>query len=464
MTKHEHVYILGIAGHAMRGVALALKARGYTVTGTDANAYPPGTDWLDAHDIQWWREPSPEHLTGVTLVVLGGGQPTDQPELVEAQKRGVKIVSYPEMVGSLIEEARRIVVTGTHGKTTTTSLITWLLESAGRKPDFLIGIQPHNFDTSVRLSGSDIVVLEGDEYRSSALDTTSKFVYYHPDVAIITSIEHDHPDLFPDLDAVKQRFYQLVRELPRDGQLFVCDTSREAIEVAADSSAPIATYGREGEWRAEHVEYRPEGLAYDLVRHGEKQGQVRVPLYGEHNVLNSVAALAVVINEGVSLKTASAGLTTFKGASRRFERVSPDGAAVTVIDDYAHHPTEVKATIAAAQRHYGGRVIAIFRPHTFSRTEALLSEYQEAFEGAAKAYILPIEGAREEQTGQKVSGADLAVRSQVSYLEDREELIKQVMIAVQPGDVVLCMSVNGYNKLAEELADKLSKAKIPTIE
>ncbi len=457
MNSNEHIHILGIAGHAMRGVALALKESGFTVTGTDPNAYSPGSDWLDEHGLTWWREPSADHLKGVSIIVVGGGVPVDFLELTEGIKRGIKTTSYPEMVGELVQGAKRIVVTGTHGKTTTTSMIAWILESAGRKPDFLIGIKPNNFDSSVRLKHGEVAVLEGDEYRSSSLDKTSKFKYYQPDVVIITSIEHDHPDLFPDLQSVKDRFVELVSHLPRYGRLYVCGSSEEVVDVAANSSAPITTYGEDAEWRAAEVEYTPKGLVYKIVRHGKILGSVGVSLYGYHNVLNSLAAAAVTMGEGVSFEQLTAALKRFEGASRRFERISPPGSKVTVIDDYAHHPTEVSATIAAARQHFKGRVIVVFRPHTYSRTSALLTEYQNAFKQADKAYIVPIEGARE-TNDLNVSGLDIAKGAglNVEYQPDRQNLVGRLVEQAQPDDVILCMSVNGYDHIVQEIADKLA--------
>lgn len=453
MKANEHIHILGITGHAMRGVALALKERGYVVTGTDPNAYSPGTDWLDAQGIRWWREPSISHLEGVGVVVLGGGVAIDQLELIEAQKLGIKITSYPELVGELIKDSKRLVVTGTHGKTTTTSMLAWILECAGRQPDFLIGIKPNNFDSSVRLRGSKVTVLEGDEYRSSSLDMQSKFIYYKPNVVIITSIEHDHPDLFPDLQSVERRFKDLVEALPRSGRLYVCADNQAVVEVAANSAAPLSTYGAAGEWQAQDISYLPDGIVYKLVRHNEALGMIHLPLYGLHNVLNSLAAAAVALNENVSFDELKLALLTFTGASRRFERVSAVGANVTVIDDYAHHPTEVAATVAAAKKHFDGRVIAIFRPHTYSRTQALLGEFQDAFRQTDQAYIVPIEGARERGES-TVSGADIAAGAgeKVIYEPERAKLINEVLGFVKTGDVVLCMSVNGYDGFAQELA------------
>jgi UDP-N-acetylmuramate--L-alanine ligase len=456
MSTSEHYHILGIAGHAMSGVAVALQRLGHTVTGTDPGAYPPATDFLDGHGIQWWREADAAHLDGVTVVVLGGGVPLDHPELLAAQQQGLSIRSYPEVVGELVAGARRIAVTGTHGKTTTTSLIAWLLESAGRQPDYVIGIKPHNFESSVRLAGSDIAVLEGDEYRSSLLDLSPKFLHYHPDVVIITSIEHDHPDMYPDLASVQESFRSLVRGLPSDGRLLICEGSEGVTEVAVEANAPISTYGPHGHWSPVQVEYRPDGVAFDLMRHGKLVGRIEVALYGEHNVLNATAAAAVVLQEDVSLEQLQAGMRSFAGAARRFERVSAAGAAITVVDDYAHHPTEVVATIAAAKAHFHGRVIAVFMPHTYSRTAALLDEYRAAFRDADQAYILPIEGAREADIATTVSGADMVAGDRMAYAPDREELLGKITADARPGDVVLCMTVSGYDRFAQELAARLA--------
>jgi UDP-N-acetylmuramate-alanine ligase len=323
-----------------------------------------------------------------------------------------------------------------------------------------VGIQPNNFDSSVRLAGGMVAVLEGDEYRSSRLDTSSKFSHYKPDVAVITSIEMDHPDLFADLAAVRERFIGLVKGLPTDGKLFYWNGEAEVKDVAKRSNAPTVSYDLENaDWTATNAAYTPNGIEFNLVEQGNDHGRLQVPTYGEHNVLNALAASAVTLSEGISVEQLQAGVKTFKGASRRFERVSAPDAEVTVIDDYAHHPTEVAATINAAKRHFSGKVIAVFRPHTFSRTAALLAEYQMAFEEADKAYIADIEAAREqdEPAGERVSSAQIAEGAgpNVVYEPDRTKLIESAVAEAKPGDVVLCMTVSGYNGLAQELAKRL---------
>lgn len=441
----------------MRGVAYAAKERGLEVTGTDEGAYPPGSDWLDKHRITWWKTPGKKHLEGVDRVIISGHIQPDHPELVEAQSKGIKVESFPEFIAELTKEARRIVIAGTHGKTTTTSLVTWLLESAGRKPDYLVGIKPHNFESSVRMDDSDVAVIEGDEYRASQLDTRSKFDYYRPDVLVVTSIEMDHPDFFTGIEDIKGRFKRLIQGIPSDGHLIYHqddETVRSTVQQAAHHLATDGYGGIQAEWHAEDVDYHADGLSLTVWRGKTSQGRLTVPLYGRHNVLNSLAATAAVLSVGMTMAEVVSGAKDFKGASRRFERVTAPGAAVSVIDDYAHHPTEVSTTIDAAKLHFPGRVIAVFRPHTYSRIKELLNEYRQAFSEADTAFIAPIEGARETDTSETISGDDIArgAGEQVSYLAERPALVEAITGAVRPGDTVLCMTVNGYDNLAQELA------------
>jgi UDP-N-acetylmuramate--L-alanine ligase len=450
------IHILGIAGHAMAGVALAAKQLGHEVTGTDESAYEPMSSWLTEQGIVWFRDADPAHLKGVDLLVLGGGIANDHPELVAAQGQDIDIQSYPELVSSLIKTNNRIVVTGTHGKTTTTSLIAWLLESAGKNPDYLIGIRPKNFKSSVRLSTSQVAVLEGDEYRSSRLDTSSKFRHYQPKSVIITSIEMDHPDLFKDVEDVKQRFVELMQQLPQDGYVVYCNDSDIVRDVATQAQVPVESYGEGGDWQALNTKYNESGISYDIQHDGIVLGSISFPLYGAHNVANSLAALAICLKQGISLNDLQAGALKFLGASRRFERISADGTPVTVIDDYAHHPTEVAATLAAARQHFTGKIHAIFQPHTYSRTQSLLNEYQTCFVDADQAYVVDIEGAREAGLEKVVSAADIATADNVIYMANRDELLTQLKSEVSPGDVVLCMSVNGYQQFAQEVSQLLS--------
>jgi UDP-N-acetylmuramate: L-alanyl-gamma-D-glutamyl-meso-diaminopimelate ligase len=455
-----HLYFIGITGHAMRGLALAVRELGYEVSGLDPSGAPPGSDWLDEHHIPWKREYADGDLEGVTAVVITGAHVSpDAAPIIAARAHNLPVKSYAQLVGELTLQERVVAVAGTHGKTTTTSLITWLLEHAGRRPDFLVGIRPFNFDSSVRLAGSDIAVIEADEYRASQLEDKSKVQYYHPNVLVLTSLEHDHPDFFPDLASVKRRFAEVIDELPSDGRLVAWDGSDDVMDVAARASCPIVTYGLEGgDYTARDVAYLPAGLEFDVLHDSQVLGRVAIPLYGQHNVLNALAAVVVALGEGLSIDEIIDGAATFKGAYRRFNVISRPGARITVIDDYAHHPTEAATNIEAAKLHFPDhRVIVVYRPHTYSRTAALLAEYRTAFDRADQVYITDIEGAREAGAEHTVSGQDIVsgITAPAAYVDNRDELIGRLVEQARPGDVVLCFSVSGYDGLAQSLAERL---------
>jgi UDP-N-acetylmuramate--alanine ligase len=456
-TLKQHILFIGIAGHAMRGIALAAKARGNIVTGLDEQASPgPGVDWLKEQGLEWTTKPDQSLLSGIDLIIVSGATPNDYPLLEQAKAQAIRVISFAEYLGDLTAGKHVIAVSGTHGKTTTTALITWLLESAGKTPDYLIGIRPFNFDSSARLADSATFVVEGDEYRASTLDTRSKVQYYHPDTLVLTSVEHDHPDSFPNLQSVIDRFKVIVANLPAAGRMVAWAESPTVMQVAAIAPCPVDTYGiNTGKYRARNIAFLPTGIEFDVHEDEEYLGRIATPLYGRHNVLNGLAAVAVALSEGLSFEEIVAGAATFKGAFRRFNRLTAPDAQTAVIDDYAHHPTEVAATLEAAQLHYPGRrIIAVFRPHTYSRTAALLVQYQKAFTSADVVYITDIEGAREEGKAHTVSGKDIVdkLKAPAFYIDDRSKLISTIQQASKPGDVIVCMTVSGYIGLAEELS------------
>jgi UDP-N-acetylmuramate: L-alanyl-gamma-D-glutamyl-meso-diaminopimelate ligase len=454
----KKLHFLGIAGSTMAGIARAAIGLGYEVTGTDVAAYPPTSNWLDAQGIRWWRQPDAAHLEGVDMVIISGGTTTDDVELVAAKDRAIPIKSYAEFIGELVVTKRQIVVAGTHGKTTTSALIAWLLEVAGRHPDFLIGIPPRNFDTSVRLSDSPVMVLEGDEYKASVIDEHSKLSYYHPSVLVATSLEMDHPDLFKSVGEIQQRFAEVASAMPPNGLFLYAAGMAELAKVAEAATGKVESYGESGDWQATGVRFEPTGVAFEVQHRGQHIGHFAVPLYGRHNIQNALAAIAVAKTEGVAAEVIQDGLARFAGAARRFEVVSAPGAAVTVIDDYAHHPTEIATTIEAAKLHFNTQVIAVVRPHTYSRVAELLPQYREAVQTADLAVVVPIEGAREGHSETTVSAEDITRDngSTVVYAPDRDAAIKQVVAAAKPGDVVLSMTVSGYDGLAAALASQLT--------
>ena len=464
--KPQHLFFIGIVGHAMRGIALAAIRQGHVVTGLDESVAEgdAGAAWVDAHGIDWSRTPQPSQLDGVDLVIISGGTSADYPMVLEAERRHIPVQSFAEYLGELTRSKHVISVAGTHGKTTTTSLITWLLESAGRHPDYLIGIRPFNFDSSARLDDADTFVVEGDEYKASSLDPHPKLSYYHPDTLVLTSVEHDHPDVYPTMKDYVAAFEQVVGHLPKTGRLVACADSATVMNIAAKANCDVITYGLDqGEFTARHIAYEPAGISYNVVKNGEPIGRLTVGVYGRHNVLNSLAATAVALSEGLTWEQIQAGAATFKGAYRRTNLLTPVDSPVLVVDDYAHHPTEAEAMIRMMKLHFPDRrLLVVYRPHTYSRTQTLLSEYHQAFSGADHLYLTDVEPAREAANQRTVSGQEILdglppkLKANSVFEPDRDRLIARLKSDAKPGDMVLCMTVSGYGKLAEELAAAFS--------
>lgn len=460
-----HAHFLGICGYAVSGLALVAKEMGYTVTGSDEDAYPPTTDTLTAAGIPWRNAHDAENLQrwGIPDVVIQGNQVrADNVEAQATRRMGLRVISEPEFYYELTQERLRIAVCGTHGKTTTASLIAWILEDAGRKPGYRLGITAKNFDRSAAMGTGPEFVFEGDEYTTSAEDPRPKFYHFHPEIAVLTNVELDHPDVYPDLARYKAAFELLPRHLPNSGLLVACADDPLAMEIARQAACPVQSYGIEfptADWRADGIEFDAEGTRFHVLHAGRVWLAAHTELAGKHNILNTLAAAAVACYLGLAPEQVGQGLKTFHGASRRFELVG-QAAGVAVIDDYAHHPSEVQATIAAARARYPkARVIAIYVPHTYSRTHALLDAYTDAFAGVDLALIGPIEPARERHLAHTVSAADVAARArshtQAEVVDSAHVAAARAAAMARPGDVVLCMSVRGFDEVAPKVVAAL---------
>lgn len=456
-----HAHFLGICGYAVSGLALIAQERGYQVSGSDEDAYPPTTDLITAAGIPWRDGHHADNLRrwGLPDVVIQGNQVrTDNPEAQAARALGLRVVSEPEFYYELTRDRLRIAVCGTHGKTTTASLIAWILEVAGRGPGYRLGITAKNFGRAAALGAGREFVFEGDEYTTSADDARPKFYHFHPQIAVLTNIELDHPDVYPDLQRYRAAFDLLPPALPPDGLLVVCAEDALALDVARAARCPVQTYAAdlpEVDWKASSPRYQREFTRFTISHQGDPFAEVETRLPGVHNVLNCLAATATAAHLGVGVPTITQALASFRGASRRFDLVGERGG-VTVVDDYAHHPTEVRANIAAARSRYrDGRVIAIYVPHTFSRTRVLLDAYRNAFSGAALALIGPIEPARERHLAHTVSSDDLVAQLKPVLAAERvdsaEDAAARAVRAARPGDVILCMSVRGFDDVAQKV-------------
>lgn len=447
------IHFLGICGYAVSGLALVTQSLGHTVTGSDEDAYPPTTEILTSAGIQWVNRHDPRNLTRwgrPDLVVQGNQVRQDNPEAAAARAMGLRIVSEAEYWGELTRDRTRIVVCGTHGKTTTAGLIAWILRVAGHNPGFRLGATVRDLGGAADWGGGRAFVFEGDEYTSAAFDPRPKFLHFAPSLAVLLNVDWDHPDVFADPAAYELAFRQLVESLGPEDRLFACHDDAGVRKLLSRTRASVETYGlkRGADWQGRDVMAEADGMRFTAWHEGKVMAVVETRLAGEHNAANALAALASTVRFGVPVATAVQAIGRFRGAGRRFE-IRGRARDVTVVDDYAHHPTEVRATLRAAQERFApGRVLALFVPHTFSRTLALLDGYADAFSGCAMTLIGPIEPARERHLAHTVSAEDVVRRlrdaGEVGTAATARQAAERLAAAARPGDAIVCMSVRGF--------------------
>ena len=461
----RHVHFLGICGYATAGAAMLARDAGDRVTGSDDFAYPPMSDAVTAAGIPWENRSDAGNLDrwGVPdLVVVGNQTRPQNPEYLEVLRRGLPYTSEIDFYVTLAGERMRLAVCGTHGKTTTSALLVHMLSRAGLDPGFRLGSTSLDLGGSSRLGGGPFV-FEGDEYTTAPWDRSPKFVHTRPQAACVTRLEWDHPDVYPSLDAYREPFIELVRAMPRDALLALCADDPECLALRTHATCRTVTYGvAEGsDWRVSDVR-GGEVQRFTLERAGARPLQVSLTFPGVHNACNAVAALLLATFAGAPEADAAAACADFRGPARRFE-VLGDAAGVTVVDDYAHPPTEVAAAIAAARQRYDGRrLIAIHTPHTYSRTRTLLEDYRQSFTGADVVVVGPIEEARERGQPATVSSGDVAERAgptrDVHVVASSDAAIELLCAMARPGDVMLVLSLGGFDKLAPRLRAALEAA------
>jgi UDP-N-acetylmuramate: L-alanyl-gamma-D-glutamyl-meso-diaminopimelate ligase len=462
------IHLIGICGTAMATLAALLKRRGYDVRGSDQNVYPPMSDFLTAEEIPIMTGYSADHIgTDVDLVVVGNAISRGNAELESTLERKIRYCSLPEAIRDhFLWGARSIVVAGTHGKTTTTSLTGWLLASGQLDPTVLVGGIALNFGdegSSYRVGSGRDFVIEGDEYDSAFFDKTAKFLKYLPDIAIINNVEFDHADIYADLDAVLLAFRRLVNLVPRNGLLLIGADSPHATALAKHAVSPLETFGTSDDavWQATDIE-SADGLTHFKVRRrGEPFGRFASPLLGVHNVRNAVAAIAVGGYVGLTPGDLADGLRMFKGIKRRLEIVgNADG--VTVIDDFAHHPTAVHETLSALRSGYPGRrVWAVFEPRSASSCRRIFQDdFARAF-GAADEVILAAVFRSSLPDSERLSAEqlveDLRVRKQrARYIAEIDDIIATVVNEHRRGDIVVLMSNGGFGGIHRKLLKALA--------
>jgi UDP-N-acetylmuramate: L-alanyl-gamma-D-glutamyl-meso-diaminopimelate ligase len=466
MSPHR-IHLIGIAGSGMGALAGLLRASGHEVTGSDENYYPPMSTKLRAWGIAVRTPFSPANLEPLPdLVVVGATVPPSNVELQAARERGLAETSLPAALASLfLEGRRRVVVTGTHGKTTSTALIAYSLDQAGRDPGFFVGGFPNNFDDNFRLGGRERGgpwVVEGDEYKTTATDLRPKFLHYRPDVLLCTSLELDHANIYSDVEQIVARFTELMNLVPPDGRIVLCAEEPRLLRARerTTSRAAVTTYGRGGDWTAEDVADGPDALCFRPVfRGGRAAGPVRLDLGGRHNVLNGLGCYAVLSALGLSHTEIAAGFAGFRGVKRRMEVVGT-AAGVRVIDDFAHHPTAVRVTLEAARVRYpGGQLWAAFEPRSISSCRRVFQDdYAGAFGAADRVLLAPPYRDVGPEDRLDVPCLVAALRGgglRAEAFPTLDALIDHVRREAGAGTTVLCMSSGSFREVPRRLLEAL---------
>lgn len=472
MTKPKHIHLIGICGTAMASLAGMLKQRGFHVTGSDAAAYPPMSDFLrelaipvaqpfDAKNL----EPRPD------LVVIGNAMSRGNTELEHVLDQRIPFCSLPQLLHDEFLVGKEVlVVAGTHGKTTTTSMLSWIFHSAGLDPSFLIGGIAENFGSSFQLGRGKHFILEGDEYDTAFFDKGPKFLHYFPDAIILTSVEFDHADIYKDLDAVETAFKRLVNLIPRRGRVIAFDgavgdtTESASLErCLAKAFCPVERYGAGSgaHWQVRDMRLDPERTSWTLFHNGEHFADLEFALAGEYNVWNATAAAALAYSCGIPKPAITNALKTFKSVKRRLE-VKAHVNGVTIIDDFAHHPTAIAGTLKALRARYpGGRLWAILEPRSNTlRRRVLQSDLARSLAQADEIVVAGV--FRSEAVPEKERLELPALAAEIiengrpaRLLADADAIVQTIAPELRAGDVVAILSNGGFGGIYEKLPARL---------
>ncbi len=464
MTK-KHAHLIGICGTAMASLAGMLKERGCHVTGSDNAAYPPMSEFLASLNIPVSQPFSDANLQPhPDLVIVGNAISRGNPELEYVLDRKILLQSMPQVLhDEFLAHQERLVVAGTHGKTTTSSMLAWLFHHAGRSPSFLIGGIPENFGSSYLLSEGREFVLEGDEYDTAFFDKGPKFLHYFPDAAILTSVEFDHADIYKDLDEVKTAFKRLVNLVPRRGLLIAWDGHPNVDQCVNRAFCRVERYGlgERSAWRITGVEYTPDVTRWRVWRNGKPWAVFEFSLAGEYNVLNATAAAAMAANYGIAADEIAEGLRSFRSVKRRLE-VKAEINGITIIDDFAHHPTAIAGTLQAVRTRYPGRRLwAVLEPRSNTlRRKVFQGELVQSL-GVADHVVLA--GIFKSEAIPEHERLDLAAvvanlnasGRQARLLESADAIVEAIVPELREGDVVAILSNGGFGGIYDKLPARL---------
>ena len=451
-----HIHILGICGTFMGGLAALAREAGHRVTGCDAGVYPPMSDQLRALGIDLIEGYGAEQLAlQPDQFVVGNVVSRGNPLMEAILEAGARYTSGPQWLAEHVLPGRHVLaVAGTHGKTTTTSMLAWVLEDAGLQPGFLVGGVPQNFGISARLGAGPCFVIEADEYDTAFFDKRSKFVHYRPRTAVLNNLEYDHADIFPDLAAIETQFHHLVRTVPASGRLVV-NSREEALQrvLARGCWSEVLRFGARKE-EPGSLRARGEPHSFDVLRGSLKLGRVEWPLLGEHNQLNALATIAAAEHVGVAPERAAQALGRFENVRRRMERRGEAGG-VTVYDDFAHHPTAMRTTVNGLRRQVGqARILAVFEPRSNTmKLGTMKAQLPWALEEADLSFC------HSGGLGWDAKAALAPLGDQAQVFDQIDTLVAAVARAARPGDQVLCMSNGGFGGVHDKLLAALAQTR-----
>jgi len=465
-TPREHLHLLGIGGTGMTALAGLLHESGARVTGSDRRLYPPTSAILARLGLEVHEGFALEHLEPAPdLVVIGNAMSRGNAEVEEVLDRRIPYVSMPRLIEDRFLPGRHsVVVAGTHGKTTTTSMLAWVLTRAGRDPGFLIGGAPVDFESPFRLGAGTPFVLEGDEYDTAFFDKGPKFMHYRPDTALLGVVEFDHADIYRDLDQVTTAFLRFVQLVPRRGLLVYHTDPATTREIAARAPSRRESYGfsTDALWRAESYAEGPDGARCRVRRAGEPFGEIELRVPGRHNVLNALATLVTAADLGVPRDEIVAGLASFRGVRRRLERVGT-AAGVTVLDDFAHHPTAIAETLRTVRAsHPGRRVWAVLEPRSWSlRRNVFQERLAESFDAADRVVISSVFGAESLAPAERLDPERLVTAigdrgREAEFLPTADAILDRLSDAARSGDVIVVMSNGGFDGLPRRVVEALA--------
>jgi UDP-N-acetylmuramate: L-alanyl-gamma-D-glutamyl-meso-diaminopimelate ligase len=462
ISQIKSVHFIGIGGTAMAAVAAALRDKGYDVSGSDQNVYPPMSTFLDAKKINVMQGYAEANLAGKPdLVVVGNAISRGNPEAEVVLEQKLRYCSLPELLKEFfIRGKRSIVVTGTHGKTTVTSLLTWVFEHNGLNPGFLIGGIPNNFGAGARFTDSPWFIIEGDEYDTAFFDKRSKFVHYMPEVAIINNLEYDHADIFENVGAIQTSFKRFINLIPRNGQLLANGDCPNLAPLLNITHCPVKRFGlgEDNSIRAFNMRYGPTATEFEIPSF-----KFHLNLVGELNVRNALAVVACAKHCGLSNKQIQGAFDTFKGVKRRME-VRGVAGGVTIVDDFGHHPTAIRETLAALRLKYAHqRIWAVFEPRTnTTRRNVFQKELAASFQQADAVVISQIARLELLQPGERLDPKQLLSDLQATgktavYLPDADAIVSHLKKEAVGGDVICVFSNGGFGGIHDKLLRALGR-------